>query len=61
VVFDFVASPAELQERAARVWAARAAGVLPPQAPERFALDAAGLAHQRLESRESTGALVLVT
>ena len=61
VVFDFVATPAELQERAARLWAALAAGVLPRPAPERFALDAAGLAHQRLESRESTGALVLVT
>jgi NADPH2:quinone reductase len=61
VVFDYVATPAELQERAARVWRALAAGVLPPPAIERFALDAAGLAHQRLESRESTGSLVLVT
>ncbi|MCC2674212.1 MAG: hypothetical protein K0R58_1159 [Ramlibacter sp.] len=60
VVFDFVATPAELQERAGRVWAALAAGVLPRPAPELFALAAAGQAHQRLESRESTGALVLV-
>ena len=61
VVFDYVATPGELQERAARVWQALAAGVLPPPAIERFALDAAGLAHQRLESRASTGSLVLVT
>lgn len=61
VVFDYVATPAELQERAERVWRALAAGVLPPPAIERFALDAAGLAHQRLESRASTGSLVLVT
>ena len=60
VVFDFVATPAELQERAGRLWAALAAGVLPRPAPELFALDAAGQAHRRLESRESTGALVLV-
>ncbi|RYF14736.1 MAG: hypothetical protein EOO30_17200 [Comamonadaceae bacterium] len=61
VVFDFVATPRELQERAERVWRALAAGVLPPPAIERFALDAAGQAHQRLESRASTGSLVLVT
>jgi hypothetical protein len=35
--------------------------VLPPPAIERFTLDAAGQAHQRLESRASTGSLVLVT
>jgi NADPH:quinone reductase-like Zn-dependent oxidoreductase len=61
VVFDYVATPRELQERAERVWRALAAGVLPAPAIERFALDAAGLAHQRLESRASTGSLVLVT
>jgi NADPH:quinone reductase-like Zn-dependent oxidoreductase len=61
VVFDYVATPQELQERADRVWRALAAGVLPPPAIESFALDAAGLAHQRLESRASTGSLVLVT
>lgn len=61
VVFDYAASPAELRERAGRVWRALAAGVLPPPAIERFALDAAGLAHQRLESRASSGSLVLVT
>ena len=61
VVFDFAATPVELEERAGRVWKALAAGVLPPPAIERFALEAAGRAHQRLESRASTGSLVLVT
>ncbi len=60
VVFDFVASRRELQERAQRVWDALQAGVLRPPAIERFALAAAGQAHERLESRASTGALVLV-
>jgi NADPH2:quinone reductase len=60
VVFDYVATPAELQQRAERVWRALAAGVLPPPAIERFSLDAAGLAHERLESRASTGSLVLL-
>ncbi|MBK6005683.1 SRPBCC family protein [Ramlibacter ginsenosidimutans] len=60
VVFDYVATPRELQERAQRVWQALAAGVLPPPRIERFALAAAGAAHQRLESRASTGSLVLL-
>lgn len=60
VVFDYVATPRELQERCARLWAALAGGVLPPPRIERFALGAAGAAHQRLESRASSGSLVLV-
>ncbi|HVE53242.1 MAG TPA: zinc-binding dehydrogenase, partial [Ramlibacter sp.] len=60
VVFDYVATPRELNERADRVWRALAAGVLPAPAIERFSLSAAGQAHQRLESRASTGSLVLV-
>lgn len=60
VVFDYVATPRELQERAGRVWRALAAGVLPVPRIERFALDAAGAAHARLESRASIGSLVLV-
>lgn len=60
VVFDYAATPRELQERAQRVWQALAAGVLPPPRIERFALAAAGAAHQRLESRASTGSLVLL-
>ena len=53
VVFDYVASPAQLAERAAaRVGRA---GRRHAQAPpiERFALDAAAQAHARLESRAS--------
>lgn len=61
VVFHFVAHRAILEQRAQRLWQALAAGVLPPPAIERFALDAAGQAHQRLESRASNGSLVLVS
>jgi NADPH:quinone reductase len=61
VVFDFVTRRGELQQRAQRVWEALRSGAFRPPAIERFALDAAGQAHRRLESRESTGSLVLVT
>ena len=60
VVFHFVATPDKLAERAARVWAALAAGTLAAPVVERFALDAAAQAHRRLESRASMGSLVLV-
>jgi len=60
VVFDFVATPAALQERADRLWAALADGTLRPPLIERHALGAAAQAHERLESRRSTGSLVLV-
>ena len=60
MVFDYVATPRELQERAGRVWQALAAGVLPAPRIERFALAAAGAAHQKLESRATTGSLVLL-
>jgi NADPH:quinone reductase-like Zn-dependent oxidoreductase len=60
VVFDYVATPDILAQRAARLWAALADGTLHRPVVERFALDAAGSAHQRLESRASTGSLVLV-
>jgi NADPH:quinone reductase-like Zn-dependent oxidoreductase len=60
VVFDYVATPALLAERAERLWAtlADAASTLPPI--ERYALDAAAQAHARLESRQSIGPLILV-
>jgi len=60
VVFDYVATPAKLSERADRVWAALAEGTIRVPPIERFSLDAAAQAHERLESRERTGALVLV-
>jgi NADPH:quinone reductase-like Zn-dependent oxidoreductase len=60
VVFHYVASAAALAERAQRVWDALAAGTLRTPTIESFTLDAAALAHARLESRASTGALVLL-
>jgi NADPH:quinone reductase len=60
VVFDFVATLPELQRRAARLWAALEAGqvLLPPI--ERHTLEGAARAHERLESRATSGALVLM-
>jgi NADPH2:quinone reductase len=60
VVFDYVARPGQLAERAARVWDALASGALRPAMLERYALAAAAQAHQRLESRASMGSLVLL-
>jgi NADPH:quinone reductase-like Zn-dependent oxidoreductase/uncharacterized protein YndB with AHSA1/START domain len=59
-VFHYVATQAALAERAQRVWAALADGTLAAPFIERFALDAAALAHTRLESRATIGPLVLV-
>lgn len=59
VVFDYVATPAQLAERAQRVWNALADGTLRPPPIERYTLDAAAQAHARLESRASIGALIL--
>ena len=60
LVFDYVATPGQLAERAERVWAALADGTLKPPPIERWSLDAAARAHERLESRATIGALVLV-
>jgi NADPH:quinone reductase-like Zn-dependent oxidoreductase/uncharacterized protein YndB with AHSA1/START domain len=60
VVFDFVATPARLIERAERVWSALADGSLKRPPIERWSLDAAARAHERLESRATSGALVLL-
>jgi NADPH:quinone reductase-like Zn-dependent oxidoreductase len=60
VVFHYVATPEKLAERAGRVWAALAAGTFAAPVMERFALDAAAQAHERLESRASMGSLVLL-
>jgi len=60
VVFDYVATPAMRAERAQRVWAALAEGILKPPMIERYSLGAAGEAHARMESRERMGAVVLV-
>ena len=60
VVFDHVATPAALQARAQRLWAALDAGTLLPPPIERHALGAAGQAHVRLASRQTIGALILI-
>ena len=59
VVFDFVAAPGALAERAERVWAALADGTLKRPVIERWSLAAADRAHERLESRATVGALIL--
>ena len=60
VVFDYVATPALMAARAQRLWAALADGSVKPPPIERWALDAAARAHERLETRNTVGALVLV-
>jgi NADPH:quinone reductase len=60
VVFDFVATPTLMAERAQRLWAALADGAVKTPPIEQWPLDAAARAHERLESRKSIGALVLV-
>ena len=60
VVFDYVADAATLAGRADRLWAALADASLMPPPIERHTLDRAADAHARLESRRSSGALVLV-
>jgi NADPH:quinone reductase-like Zn-dependent oxidoreductase len=60
VVFDYVATRAELRRRAARLWAALADGSIRLPPIERHALEAAARAHERLESRATRGALVLI-
>jgi len=59
-VFDYVATQASLAERAKRVWNALADGAVRLPPIERFSLESAAQAHARLESRGSTGALVLL-
>ncbi|OUL98243.1 hypothetical protein A8M77_32600 [Variovorax sp. JS1663] len=60
VVFDYVATPAQLAERAQRVWDALAEGSIRLPPIERHSLESAAQAHARLESRATLGALVLL-
>lgn len=60
VVFDYVDTPAALSRRCTRLWAALADGGLRMPPVERHALSAAAQAHARLESRATSGALVLI-
>ena len=60
VVFDYVATRAELERRAARLWAALADGTLKVPPIERHSLAGAAEAHARLERRATSGAVVLL-
>jgi NADPH:quinone reductase len=61
VVFDYVAKRGQLQERASRVWTALADGSIKLPPIERHSLEAVVAAHERLESRQSLGCLILLT
>jgi len=60
VVFDYVATRAELERRTARLWAALADGTLRVPPIERHTLAGAAEAHARLERRATSGAVVLL-
>ena len=60
VAFAYVATHALLNQRAERVWQAFRDGILLPVQTEQFALKDAQAAHTRLESRQTTGSLVLL-
>ncbi len=60
VVFDYVATRAELQRRAARLWAALADGAIKAPPIERHSLENVAEAQRRLEGRATSGALVLL-
>jgi NADPH:quinone reductase len=60
VVLAYTANPAQLAARAQRLWAALQSGALKMPPIERHTLEAAAQAHERLESRRTTGALVLL-
>jgi NADPH:quinone reductase len=60
VAFAYVATHAVLNQRAERVWKAFQQGILLPVQAEQFALKDAVAAHERLESRQSSGSLVLL-
>ena len=61
VVFDYVDTREALAERTGRLWAALADGTIAPPVIERHALDASAEAHARLESRRTTGPLILIS
>jgi NADPH2:quinone reductase len=60
VVFDYVATRSALQQRTARLWAALADGSIRKPPIERHSLEGAAAAHARLESRATSGALILI-
>ncbi|MFZ9638461.1 MAG: SRPBCC family protein [Hylemonella sp.] len=60
VVFAYISKPQILRERAGRLWEALSEGVISMPPIERYAMDAAAQAHARMESRSSSGSLVLL-
>jgi NADPH:quinone reductase-like Zn-dependent oxidoreductase len=60
VVFDYVATRSALQQRASRLWAALADGSIKLPPIERHSLESAAAAHARLESRATSGPLILI-
>ncbi|MFB0875585.1 MULTISPECIES: quinone oxidoreductase [unclassified Sphingobium] len=59
-MFDYVATRAELDHTAARLFDRMADGTIKPVIGQRFALADAADAHRALESRQTTGATILV-
>lgn len=60
VLFHYTADRSRLEQMAARTFAAYRDGNIRPEVSRRFALKDAAEAHRLLESRESTGAMVLI-
>lgn len=60
VIFAYIATREALAERAAALWQALADGTVQVPPIERHTLEAAARAHERLESRATSGALVLM-
>ena len=60
VLFHYIADPAELQARAADLFAAVAAGILTAEVRQRLPLAEAARAHRDLEARRTAGATVLI-
>ncbi|MDR1442462.1 MAG: quinone oxidoreductase [Bifidobacteriaceae bacterium] len=58
---DYIATPAELQERAARVFDGIGTGSLKVSIGGRFPLAEAAAAHEAIESRQSQGKIILYT
>lgn len=58
-LFHYVSTTEELRETAAAVYAAAADGTLDVRVGHRYALAAAGTAHEDIQSRRTTGKLIL--
>ncbi|WP_299839678.1 quinone oxidoreductase [uncultured Paracoccus sp.] len=59
-LFQHIADPAELQQRAAEMFAALKSGIIRAEVSQRVPLAEVGRAHTALENRETTGATVLI-